>query len=80
MSKRILSILLVALSATLFLTACKVGGKTTAVTMEELRDTDLSRMIIPDSILTHPDYCSHKDEFANVLPLPVTGHRSSRLE
>ena len=63
MSKRILSILLVALSAALFLTACKVGGKTTAVTMEELRNTDLSRMIIPDSILTNPDYCSQKDEF-----------------
>lgn len=63
MSKRILSILLVALSATLFLTACKVGGKTTAVTMEELRNTDLSRVIIPDSILTNPDYCSQKDEF-----------------
>ena len=63
MSKRILSILLVALSATLFLTACKVGGKTTAVTMEELRNTDLSRMIIPDSILTNPDYCSSKEEF-----------------
>lgn len=63
MSKRILSILFVALSATLFLTACKVGGKTTAVTMEELRNTDLSRMIIPDSILTNPDYCSQKDEF-----------------
>ena len=63
MSKRILSILFVALSATLFLTACKVGGKTTAVTMEELRDTDLSRVIIPDSILTNPDYCSQKDEF-----------------
>lgn len=63
MSKRILSILFVALSATLFLTACKVGGKTTAVTMEELRNTDLSRMIISDSILTNPDYCSQKDEF-----------------
>lgn len=63
MSKRILSILFVALSATLFLTACKVGGKTTAVTMEELRNTDLSQMIIPDSILTNPDYCSQKDEF-----------------
>lgn len=63
MSKRILSILLVALSATLYPTACKVGGKTTAVTMEELRNTDLSRMIIPDSILTNPDYCSQKDEF-----------------
>ena len=63
MSKRILSILFVALSATLFLTACKVGGKTTAVTMEEFRNTDLSRMIIPDSILTNPDYCSQKDEF-----------------
>ena len=63
MSKRILSILLVALSAALYPTACKVGGKTTAVTMEELRNTDLSRMIIPDSILTNPDYCSQKDEF-----------------
>lgn len=31
--------------------------------MEELRNTDLSRMIIPDSILTNPDYCSQKDEF-----------------
>ncbi len=40
MSKRILSILLVA-----------------------FRNTDLSRMIIPDSILTNPDYCSQKDEF-----------------
>ena len=63
MSKRILSILLVALSAALYPTACKVGGKTTAVTMEELWNTDLSRMIIPDSILTNPDYCSQKDEF-----------------
>lgn len=63
MSKRILSILLVALSAALYPTACKVGGKTTAVTMEELRNTDLSRMIIPDSILTNPDHCSQKDEF-----------------
>ena len=63
MSKRILSILLVALSAALYPTACKVGGKTTSVTMEELRNTDLSRMIIPDSILTNPDYCSQKDEF-----------------
>ncbi|MBP5496951.1 MAG: hypothetical protein J6X98_07255, partial [Bacteroidales bacterium] len=62
MSKRILSILLVALSAALFLTACKVGGKTTAVT-EELRNSDLSQVIIPDSILTNPDYCSQKDEF-----------------
>ena len=63
MSKRIFSILLVTLSATLFLTACKDGEKTTGVTMEELRNTDLSRMIIPDSILTNPDYCSQKDEF-----------------
>lgn len=63
MSKRILSILLVALSAALFLTACKVGGKTTAVTMEELRNIDLTRVILADSILTNPDYCSQKDEF-----------------
>ena len=63
MSKRIISILLVVLSATLIMTACKDGGKTTAVSMEELRDTDLSRVIIPDSILTDPDYCSSKEEF-----------------
>lgn len=63
MSKRILSILLVALSAALFLTACKVGGKTTAVTMEELRNIDLTRVILADSILTNPDYCFQKDEF-----------------
>lgn len=63
MSKRIISILLVALSATLTLTACKDGGKMTAVTMEELRNTDLSRVIMPDSILTDPDYCSSKEEF-----------------
>ncbi|MCR4858425.1 MAG: hypothetical protein K5890_09555 [Bacteroidales bacterium] len=61
MSKRIV-ILLVALSIVLTLTACKVGGKTT-VTMEELRNTDLSRVIMPDSILTDPDYCSSKEEF-----------------
>lgn len=63
MSKRIFSILLVTLSATLILTACKDGGKTAAVTMEELRNTDLSRVIMPDSILTDPDYCSSKEEF-----------------
>lgn len=55
MSKRIFSILLVALSATLTLTACKDGGKTTEVTMEELRNTDLSRVIMPDTILIDPD-------------------------
>ena len=30
---------------------------------KRIRNTDLSRMIIPDSILTNPDYCSQKDEF-----------------
>ena len=63
MSKRILSILLVALSAALYPTACKVGEKTTAATMEELRNTDLSRMIMPDTILIEPDYDSQTKEY-----------------
>ena len=63
MSKRIFSILLVTLSATLILTACKDGGKTAAVTMEELRDTDLSRVIMPDTILIEPDYDSQTEEY-----------------
>ena len=63
MSKRIISILLVVLSATLTLTACKDGGKTTEVTMEELRNTDLSRVIMPDTILIEPDYDSQTKEY-----------------
>ena len=63
MSKRFFSILLVALSATLTLTACKNGEKTTAVTMEELRNTDLSRLIMPDTILIEPDYDSQTKEY-----------------
>ena len=63
MSKRFFSILLVALSATLALTACKNGEKTTAVTMEELRNTDLSRLIMPDTILIEPDYDSQTKEY-----------------
>jgi len=55
MSKRIFNILLVLLLAVLFLTACKDGRKTAAVTMEELRNTDLSRLIMPDTILIDPD-------------------------
>lgn len=85
MSKRILSILFVALSAALYPTACKVGEKTTAATMEELRNTDLSRMIIPDSILTNPDYCSQKDEFmfiektSEFEPIGYRGHDFQRF-
>ena len=63
MSKRIFSVLLVALSVVLTLTACKNGGKTTAVTMEELRNTDLSRVIMPDTILIEPDYNSQTKEY-----------------
>ena len=56
MSNRIFSILLMVLSAMLTSTACKDGGKAAAVTMEELRNTDLSRVIMPDTILIEPDY------------------------
>jgi len=63
MSKRIFSILLVALLVALTLTDCKDGGKTTAVTMEELRNTDLSRVIMPDTILIEPDYDSQTEEY-----------------
>ena len=63
MSNRIFSILLVVLSAMLTSTACKDGGKTMAVTMEELRDTDLSRVIMPDTILIEPDYDSQTEEY-----------------
>ena len=31
--------------------------------MEELRNIDLTRVILADSILTNPDYCSQKDVF-----------------
>jgi len=63
MSNRIFSILLVVLSAMLTSTACKDGGKAAAVTMEELRNTDLSRVIMPDTILIEPDYDSQTEEY-----------------
>lgn len=63
MSNRIFSILLVVLSAMLTSTACKDGGKTAAVTMEELRNTDLSRVIMPDTILIEPDYDFQTEEY-----------------
>ena len=59
MSKKITGILLVALSVALFLIACK----TTVVTMEELRNSDLSRVIMPDTVLIEPEYNFETKEY-----------------